>query len=51
MSLAGANGLLELPASTRAGSPSGDGKDRLDEGETVPCVMIGEMMASAAVSA
>ncbi|GAA5858727.1 hypothetical protein JCM1840_006533 [Sporobolomyces johnsonii] len=36
VSLAGANGLLELPAKTE-----GDGERK--EGDSVPCVMIGEM--------
>lgn len=41
VSLAGANGLLELPAST--GGSGGEKRQELDEGETVPCVLIGEI--------
>lgn len=37
VSLAGANGLLELPAASEA-----EGRDK-SAGETVPCVLIGEV--------
>lgn len=42
VSLAGANGLLELPAVSEE-------KKELDEGETVPCVLIGEITSAARV--
>ncbi|GAA5983890.1 hypothetical protein JCM11641_006411 [Rhodosporidiobolus odoratus] len=42
VSLAGANGLLELPAREKGG------KERLDEGERVECVVIGEIGAAVA---
>ncbi|GAA6003780.1 hypothetical protein JCM10207_003595 [Rhodosporidiobolus poonsookiae] len=42
VSLAGANGLLELPAREKGR------KERLEEGETVGCVVVGEIGAAAA---
>jgi gephyrin len=42
VSLAGANGLLELPALEKGG------KDRIEEGKTVQCVVIGEIGSLAA---
>lgn len=42
VSLAGANGLLELPAMEKGG------KSRLEEGETVSCVVVGELGSLAA---
>lgn len=41
VSLAGANGLLELPATS-------EGKQWCDRGETVPCVLIGDIASALA---
>ncbi|POY73341.1 hypothetical protein BMF94_3676 [Rhodotorula taiwanensis] len=41
VSLAGANGLLELPATS-------EGKQGCDRGETVPCVLIGDIASALA---
>ncbi|GAA5864657.1 hypothetical protein JCM8547_008263 [Rhodosporidiobolus lusitaniae] len=42
VSLAGANGLLELPALDKEGEKEG-GKKRMEEGEVVQCVLVGDV--------